>query len=178
MTETIINGKLPIRTKNLRFIEWRENLAPNEPLDLTRKTPICIFIAAQLRLGLSLMEWPRKNPEMPHCEVVETYEDSLPFTLSGKLSHYHIFHLLDQIARSLDGYIPSIMHEEVLARVTVAHHIGISEKLVIEKFLEETDLFEKTEFDALKKRQQRFRSARNFQAYTHMRGKHRVTFPD
>lgn len=177
MTEAIITGKMPIRTKNLRFIEWRENLQPNEPLDLTRKTPICLFITAQLRMGLSLMEWPRRKAEMDYFDVVETYEDSLPFVVTGKLAHYDIFTMLDHVARRLDEYVPCIMHEEVLARVTVAHHIGLSEKLVIEKFIEETNIFEMLEFDAMKKRQQRFRSARSFASYTNKRGKHAVRIP-
>lgn len=163
-----ITGVMPIRTPHRRFIEWRENLNAGESLDLTRNTPICLFITAQLRMGLSLMDWPRKCPDVEFPEVVEHYEDQMPFSLTGKLAHFDVFHLLPLVARRLEEFIPSIMHEEVCARVHVAHGMGLSEKLIIQEFMQEANLMDGIEFDTIKRQQQRFRSARSYLAY--MRG--------
>lgn len=168
MNETIV-GKLPIRPQYRRFIEWRENLTADAPLQLPGKSPVCIFIEATLHTGLALMEYPRKK-EFPYYEIVETYGDSLPFTITGPLANYDVFAILDKVARHLDDFIPSIMQEEVLARVTVGHNIGLSEKIIIEEFLTETGLFDHIDYEALKKRQQRFRSARSYVNYNRFKG--------
>jgi hypothetical protein len=115
------------------------------------------------------MEYPRKK-EFPYYEIVETYGDSLPFEISGPLANYDVFCILDKVARHLDDFIPAIMQEEVLARVTVGHNIGLSEKIIIEEFLTESGLFDHIDYEALKKRQQRFRSARSYVNYNRFKG--------
>jgi hypothetical protein len=168
-----IIGKFPISTKHRKFVEWYERLSPDAPILLPGKSPISVFLTSLLTFSIDLQQHPvSEGVSFPdYCEVVENYGDSMPFIITGHLATVDIFLYLDRVARLFNDYLPALMMQEICARTTVAHAVGMSEKAVIEDFMREAGLSEVADFDAIKKRNQRYRTARGVSNYNVFKGR-------
>lgn len=172
MNKTIV-GKLPISPKHRKFVEWYERLEPNQPILLPGKSPISVFLSSLLTFSIDISQHPvSEGCTFPdYCEVVEKYGDYMPFVITGHLATEDVFIYLDRVARLFNDYLPALMMQEICARTTVAHAVGMSEKAVIEDFMREAGLSEVADFDAIKKRNQRYRTARGVSNYNVFKGR-------
>ncbi len=166
-----VTGKLPIRPQYKKFIEWAHNMQPDEPLYLPSPTPVGVFLGSLIRMSCDLISSPLAEHLPGHAAVVESYGDSLRIVLSGPLANEDCFLVMDRVARLLDEFIPSMMQTEICARTQIAHVVGYSEKVVIQDFMRECGIALMVDFEALKKRQQRYREAAGHSAYHAYKGK-------
>ena len=166
-----IKGKVAIRPQYRKYVEWMENLEPGAPLLLPGKSPIALYLSSVITLSGELINSPFCDLVPKHAEVVETYGDALPLVLTGPLAEERAFLVFDRVARLLDAFIPSVMMQEICARTQVAHIVGVSEKDVINDLIRECDLTGMIDYDALKKRQQRFREAQGMSNYNIFKGR-------
>ena len=129
-----VYGYLPIRPDLLKFIQWRENLAPDQALEVPGKGQISHYLATLIDFGKSLY-FPGANRESrEHPE----HSAKLKFIAKPGLIDYTFFEYADKVAECFNVFLYHAWLEEQSRYVSIA--VNYSAKLDAKDALEELRL--------------------------------------
>lgn len=151
----IIKSTMPIKGYLKRYIYWRENLAPTDPLDTAGAGEIGWVLSGLLSGNIN----PTRQA-IPD-DLPEQYDDHLEIQVPiVRFNECRFSYSLDSI-RFFNTYIYRHFHEALLLEVLVKKSIGIPESKTIYEWMDRLDLYDTITFDALKKASYRLRKSRN-----------------
>ena len=150
----VIEATLPMKPFLKQYVLWKENLGPNDLLNLSKSSSEISWILAgcltqQLQYNF---DKERKLPAM--------YSADLRFKINTKRVQHNIIYFSPAQIRYFNTYVYRRMHDQLLERILRGKYRGISEVDIIWEFMYESGIEPFTTFEALKKANYRLRKGR------------------
>lgn len=157
-----IRGFLPIRPHLLRYVEWREGLAPGAPVQLPGPSLVGVTLNLILVSKSRLLLSPDgRATALAHCTARLHYE------VHGRRYWHNQIFVTDDAALAFGEFLASLMHHDLLEQIIAGQRDRRLEKDVIVQFMIATGIDDFIEFEAMKQAQFRFRRKIG---YRHHRG--------
>jgi hypothetical protein len=151
-------GTIPVRRYLKKYVLYIEQLPEGQPLDLTRRGAIPLFLSSLLVGKLSL-----DNSRKDKMPLEGYFNDLLDIELDvRKSTRVKIFYGYESI-RLLDSFLYDHLHDYLSGLIEIGQWKKTQQSTIIEKFMLDTGIIEDITFDALKKSQSRLRKTRKNQ---------------
>jgi len=150
-----IQGAIPVRTYLYKYVLFRENLEPDEPLDLCRRGTIPRVLSTLLEGKLNNDDY-RDN----YTPQLDLYQSMLQFTFDAYRRERFTVIITMKSIRLFDNFLYDDFHDYLLGRIMYERSEGGKEKDVIEQVMHDLNIVEDISYDALKKSSFRLRNLR------------------
>lgn len=143
-----VTGYIPMKPHLLKYVRYREGLAETKPLPIPGDNIISMYLNSLLVNKTALRDDPR--------HTIDSYTAKLPVLFSNeKLKWNQVFFTATRI-QNFNNYVYRLMMDDLVERIITSKKLGQQEKVTINRFIHEVDLFE-ISHSGLTKASQRYR---------------------
>ena len=141
--------KMPIKPHLRKFVQWKENIACNDPLVVSHRTAISTFLSCFIT---NKSIWLGQSPLLS-----EKYSDRLPLLVREHFANRYYLYFTDETIMRFNRFCSHMLHEDL--NVYVSWEVSGGEKInqVIYDFMLLLGIEDDISFDALKRGNHRFR---------------------
>lgn len=153
-----VAGYFPIDPALLKYLEWRDAIPPNVPVEVPGRTGIASLIEALV--GWVFVFCDERGMRYPDPVITDRFEARLYFNLRGPLARHEVFYFADRLAIQINKVLYQEAQADIIRLVMEGKKRKKQEKDTIDQFLRLTGMDEHWDFEAVKKAQYRARQDR------------------